>query len=764
MGDRVSRPDGSPADGAGDASAQAQGASATPAGRLAEGAAGGSKPPEDTPTESVILASLVAQLGQQPDRCMALADIRERLTEMNQPVLRQCAEDTEYLQKWLQNFPGLLELVGPKGEEQVRLTVGRLPAKPGGAAPAATGDAAANTTRAPTAAESCQEPQVGAEGATEGDGTVALASAANQTVADVGEDSLSPSTVQLRGLPFRATIADIKGFLGDHTAHLVTTEPAIRLLLNRDGKPSGFARVQFTSPQAAQLCREQLHRQQMGDRYVEVLACSDRAAKARNRRTTEAGGNETGGSAALPEGGAPEYIEQERVLEECREHMRTNGYQPVLLSMLGIALSPPVRNYLRRANLGLKHFLARHNEFKVDGPKGGEKVVWAGAVSGGVEAGYSLGPVQWGIPAREPATPRPPGAASGKVGHSGGYEDTPSNWGTPSLGSPKPMQLPGGLVMPDGMPPPGPGMDLGAFGAGWPYGPYMGPWGQGWAGWMPGDGMDMGADGLSKARAAADKKRGGAARETPASRSHAHLHPESHPFAHRPAGGSAEDKSAHGNDKCTENVAALRLRGLPFSVTVQDVLAFFAQHDVADRIADGANAAQLLPKANGRPSGQAVVQMRNRQDAEIARQALTNKYIGGRYIEVFVYGGEEGLYGHDPSGGGLGSEAGLGPDGVPPPWEMSAPWMPAPWAGMAPPTMPGGPLPGQGSGAAKAPEDQSAELGGDPTEAWSALFNFLYTDPSVDSSMGGAAGEGAAMNTPVPVDMPAQTPMQTLRV
>jgi len=82
----------------------------------------------------------------------------------------------------------------------------------------------------------------------------------------------------------------------------------------------------------------------------------------------------------------------------------------------------------------------------------------------------------------------------------------------------------------------------------------------------------------------------------------------------------------------------LRLRGLPFSVSVQDVLAFFAQHDVADRIVDGSNAAQLLQKANGRPSGQAVVQMRSREDADFARRALHNRFISGRYIEVFAYG------------------------------------------------------------------------------------------------------------------------------
>jgi hypothetical protein len=91
-------------------------------------------------------------------------------------------------------------------------------------------------------------------------------------------------------------------------------------------------------------------------------------------------------------------------------------------------------------------------------------------------------------------------------------------------------------------------------------------------------------------------------------------------------------------------------------MTVQDVFAFFSQHDCADRIHESQGAANLLLKANGRPSGQAVVQMRSQQDAMLAQQALSNKYIGDRYIEVFAYGGDEeaGIDGEprDSPGGG----------------------------------------------------------------------------------------------------------------
>jgi hypothetical protein len=87
-------------------------------------------------------------------------------------------------------------------------------------------------------------------------------------------------------------------------------------------------------------------------------------------------------------------------------------------------------------------------------------------------------------------------------------------------------------------------------------------------------------------------------------------------------------------------MAYLRLRGLPFNVTVQDVLAFFSQHEMVDRVSDGDGAAMLLTKSNGRPSGQAVVQMRSRYDAEVAKAALDKRYMGDRYIEVFAYGSE----------------------------------------------------------------------------------------------------------------------------
>ena len=92
------------------------------------------------------------------------------------------------------------------------------------------------------------------------------------------------STVQLRGLPFRATVADIESFLGAHAGNLaIDEEPAIRRLLNRDRLPSGFATVRFDSPDAAKTCCSSLHRQTMGGRYIEVSVLPSSGRRARPR-------------------------------------------------------------------------------------------------------------------------------------------------------------------------------------------------------------------------------------------------------------------------------------------------------------------------------------------------------------------------------------------------------------------------------------------------------------------------------------------------
>jgi len=92
---------------------------------------------------------------------------------------------------------------------------------------------------------------------------------------------------------------------------------------------------------------------------------------------------------------------------------------------------------------------------------------------------------------------------------------------------------------------------------------------------------------------------------------------------------------SQGADGSADDTAAVRLRGLPFTATEQDVLAFFAKHDVVERVHMKHDAVKMISKANGKPSGQAVVLMLSRTDAYVAQQVLNGQYMGTRYIEVF---------------------------------------------------------------------------------------------------------------------------------
>lgn len=89
------------------------------------------------------------------------------------------------------------------------------------------------------------------------------------------EDEASLSVVQLRGLPYRATVQDIIGFLGPHASNLRDGAKSVQLVPNHKGRPSGFAKLYLNSPKAAAACRDELHLRNLEDRYVEVFLCSD---------------------------------------------------------------------------------------------------------------------------------------------------------------------------------------------------------------------------------------------------------------------------------------------------------------------------------------------------------------------------------------------------------------------------------------------------------------------------------------------------------
>merc|ERR1719223_895982 len=124
------------------------------------------------------------------------------------------------------------------------------------------------------------------------------------------DEELNQAAVQMRGLPYRATVKDIQDFLGVHAEGLKDRHSSVQLVLNRDGRPSGFARVQFSSPDVAKAARDDLHMRVMEiapagnatdaapdqepgqtvaalpeQRYVEIFLYSERPNKLRFKKT-----------------------------------------------------------------------------------------------------------------------------------------------------------------------------------------------------------------------------------------------------------------------------------------------------------------------------------------------------------------------------------------------------------------------------------------------------------------------------------------------
>jgi len=93
----------------------------------------------------------------------------------------------------------------------------------------------------------------------------------------------------------------------------------------------------------------------------------------------------------------------------------------------------------------------------------------------------------------------------------------------------------------------------------------------------------------------------------------------------------------------------VRLRGLPFSATEQDVITWMAQHNVADRLANVANAVTMTKRANGKPSGCAILYLRCREDADVVSLSLHEKAMCHRYVEVLAHEVEASNDGEDLS-------------------------------------------------------------------------------------------------------------------
>ncbi|XP_050296464.1 heterogeneous nuclear ribonucleoprotein H2-like isoform X2 [Anthonomus grandis grandis] len=112
-----------------------------------------------------------------------------------------------------------------------------------------------------------------------------------------------------------------------------------------------------------------------------------------------------------------------------------------------------------------------------------------------------------------------------------------------------------------------------------------------------------------------------------------------------------------GNNASVNEDGCVRLRGLPFGCSKEEIAQFFTGLEIV------ANGITLLTDFSGRSSGEAYVQFANREVAERALQKHREK-IGHRYIEIFRSSLAEVS---DAMGGGYGGgRGGMPPRGGPP--------------------------------------------------------------------------------------------------
>lgn len=627
---------------------------------------------DNVPSDGVLLSQLIQLLSTRPKNCLRLSD----LTALLPASLRVRAKQQGGLNSWIMNYPSLFKIDGDPGKEVVVLCISSF----SGESVDGNGAAPSNPPGSASQNDFTLDPTEDTE----------VSPLAHRNSGTFDEELDGNLAVQLRGLPYRATVEDVRIFLGSHAKHLAEDNP-IHLTLNRDGRPSGFARVLFVSPEAARACRDETHLRGMEDRYVEVFLYSERPSKGRSRRAED--GPLSADRALNLADAAGVTVEQ--VVQECRTEMALPNKRRLLLSMLGVTLSQGARAYLKHVDQGLKHFLAQFPmEFSVDGVKGCEYVTYTPLHLSEAIGSHPPGPVAPGFqratasttarsPEVPPASPKPIKSPEHHISASAGRGiATPSDWGTPA---PSTWGVPG-AAGPWVPPWPGAGTHGGdSSGTGeatgstdgsmgwnapsWPLAmsqqqSMQQMWaGQGWGGSNFGSWDGSGLNPLEvaaqqgaaaaaaltgvygcdpQAIAAAAAFYGAAAAAAVANSQSQAFPPPPVPLAGSKTGPCSANATGTGSsaESPSSGSCAIRLRGLPFTSQEQDVLAFFAQHDVVDRIADGPKAVSLLQRSNGRPSGQAVVTMRDRHDAELAQRVLNGQWMGQRYIEVFLHGEE----------------------------------------------------------------------------------------------------------------------------
>lgn len=81
----------------------------------------------------------------------------------------------------------------------------------------------------------------------------------------------------------------------------------------------------------------------------------------------------------------------------------------------------------------------------------------------------------------------------------------------------------------------------------------------------------------------------------------------------------------------------IRLRGLPFTAAIEDIMRFLGEHAHFIR----PQGIHMVYNLQGKPNGEAFIQMTSPDHAYMAAQSCHMKYMGERYVEVFQCSGDE---------------------------------------------------------------------------------------------------------------------------
>ncbi|KAG7318313.1 hypothetical protein KOW79_018068 [Hemibagrus wyckioides] len=83
-------------------------------------------------------------------------------------------------------------------------------------------------------------------------------------------------------------------------------------------------------------------------------------------------------------------------------------------------------------------------------------------------------------------------------------------------------------------------------------------------------------------------------------------------------------------EKEQKEVFIVRVKGLPWSCSAEDLLKFFSEC----RIHKGVNGIHLMYHKNGKPTGQAFIELEHEEDVSKALE-MHRQYLGPRYVEVY---------------------------------------------------------------------------------------------------------------------------------